>query len=46
MLIGVIAAVAQGGMNFSTKQIKPNFKKLDPISGSSASSVCRRCGRA
>ncbi len=33
MIIGVVAAVAQGGMNVSTKQIKPSFKKLNPISG-------------
>ena len=33
MIIGVVAAVAQGGMNVSTKPIKPNLKKLNPISG-------------
>ena len=33
MVIGVAAAVAQGGLNFSTKSITPNFKKLNPISG-------------
>lgn len=33
MVIGVAAAVAQGGMNFSTKKIKPDLKKLNPITG-------------
>lgn len=33
MIVGVAAAVAQGGMNVSTKPIKPNLKKLNPISG-------------
>lgn len=33
MLVSVGAAVAQGGLNFSSKALKPNFKKLNPISG-------------
>jgi flagellar biosynthetic protein FlhB len=33
MIVGVGASVAQGGMIFSTKAVKPNLKKLDPIQG-------------
>jgi flagellar biosynthetic protein FlhB len=33
MVIGVAAAVAQGGMFVSTKAVKPNLKKLNPITG-------------
>jgi len=33
LVIGVAVSVAQGGMVFATKSVKPNFKKLDPIKG-------------
>ena len=33
MIVGVGASVAQGGMIFSTKAVKPNLKKLDLIQG-------------
>lgn len=33
LVIGVAASVAQGGMIFSTKSVKPDLKKLDPIKG-------------
>lgn len=33
MFIGVASAIAQGGMVVAPKAVKPNFKKLDPISG-------------
>lgn len=33
LVIGVAVSVAQGGMIFATKSIKPDFKKLDPIKG-------------
>ena len=33
MVIGVGAAVAQGGLFFATKAVKPTLKKLDPVQG-------------
>ncbi|KRF37445.1 EscU/YscU/HrcU family type III secretion system export apparatus switch protein [Nocardioides sp. Soil805] len=33
MLVGVAAAVAQGGFFLATKSVKPSWKKLDPIQG-------------
>ncbi|WGL51971.1 EscU/YscU/HrcU family type III secretion system export apparatus switch protein [Nocardioides sp. BP30] len=33
LVIGVVTAVAQGGMVFAPKAAKPSLKKLDPISG-------------
>jgi len=33
LVIGVAVSVAQGGMVVSSKSIKPDFKKLDPIKG-------------
>ena len=33
MVIGVAAALAQGGFALATKQVKPSAKKLDPIKG-------------
>lgn len=33
MLVGVIASVAQGGVSFSAKAIKPSLKKLNPLKG-------------
>ncbi|MGZ4452368.1 MAG: EscU/YscU/HrcU family type III secretion system export apparatus switch protein, partial [Nocardioides sp.] len=33
MVIGVASAVAQGGLFFATKAVKPSFKKLNPIEG-------------
>jgi len=33
LVVGVVSAVAQGGLFFATKAVKPDFKKLNPISG-------------
>jgi flagellar biosynthetic protein FlhB len=33
MVVGVGSAMAQGGLFFATKAIKPNLSKLDPIKG-------------
>ena len=33
MVVGVAAAVAQGGFYLATKSMKPSMKKLDPIKG-------------
>jgi flagellar biosynthetic protein FlhB len=33
LLVGVAAAAAQGGINFATKLMKPDFKRLNPFSG-------------
>jgi flagellar biosynthetic protein FlhB len=33
MVIGVASAMAQGGLYFATKSIKPKLSKLDPIKG-------------
>lgn len=33
MILSVAASVAQGGIFFATKAIKPNLKKLDPVQG-------------
>ena len=33
MVVGVAAALAQGGFLLATKQVKPSAKKLNPISG-------------
>jgi len=33
LVVGVAVSVAQGGMVFATKAIKPDLKKLDPIKG-------------
>ncbi|WP_182379522.1 EscU/YscU/HrcU family type III secretion system export apparatus switch protein [Nocardioides sp. WS12] len=33
MVVGVVAALAQGGFYLSPKLVKPDFKKLDPIKG-------------
>lgn len=33
MLVSVGAALAQGGLYFATKSLKPKFSKLDPIKG-------------
>lgn len=33
MVVGVSSALAQGGFALATKQVKPNFSKLNPIKG-------------
>jgi flagellar biosynthetic protein FlhB len=33
LLVGVGAAAAQGGINFASKLLKPDFKRLNPLSG-------------
>ena len=33
MVVGVASAVAQGGLFFATKSIKPTLKKLNPFQG-------------
>jgi flagellar biosynthetic protein FlhB len=33
MLVSVGAALAQGGLYFATKSLKPKFSKLDPLKG-------------
>ncbi len=33
MVVGVMSAIAQGGFFVSTKSVKPDFKKLNPIKG-------------
>ncbi len=33
MLVGVAASAAQGGVHIATKNFKPQFKRLNPISG-------------
>jgi flagellar biosynthetic protein FlhB len=33
MVVGVGSAVAQGGLFFATKAVKPSLKKLDPVQG-------------
>jgi flagellar biosynthetic protein FlhB len=33
MLVGTLASVAQGGVTFSTKSMKPTLKKLNPFPG-------------
>ena len=33
MVVGVAAALAQGGFFLATKSVKPSLKKLDPIQG-------------
>jgi flagellar biosynthetic protein FlhB len=33
MVVGVAAAVAQGGLFFATKAVKPDLKKLNPVAG-------------
>jgi flagellar biosynthesis protein FlhB len=33
LLVGVASAAAQGGLHMATKQLKPDFKRLNPFSG-------------
>lgn len=33
LVVGVASAAGQGGLHFATKQVKPQFKKLNPLPG-------------
>jgi len=33
LLVGVGAAASQGGLNFATKLLRPDFKRINPLSG-------------
>ena len=47
MVIGVASAIAQGGLFFATKSLKPKWSRLEPARGRQADvRSARRCGRA